>query len=95
MCIRDRRDIALRVFPQIIEQTQRTPRGISIIPEKNKLTLIFKRTHQIEMEIFRAVIVGILTEFNYKNINSRIIENMIVVEFIRPSEKKLIASSSK
>ncbi|MHA1652130.1 MAG: hypothetical protein ACTSYB_18265 [Candidatus Helarchaeota archaeon] len=89
------RDIALRVFPQIIEQTQRTPRGISIIPEKNKLTLIFKRTHQIEMEIFRAVIVGILTEFNYKNINSRIIENMIVVEFIRPSEKKLIASSSK
>ncbi len=79
-------EIAYQVIPQALKQSHRDPKGIDFIPEYQKFTMIFKETNIIDMEQFRAVMSGVAEGFGYSEIKSKIIENMVIIEFLRPGE---------
>jgi hypothetical protein len=80
------REIGLKVIPQLVRQTQRTSQGTSFLSENNKFMIIFKETNIIEIESIRAIFVAVMEVFGYLNIDSRIQENILTIEFERPQK---------
>ncbi|MFX1298466.1 MAG: hypothetical protein ACFFD2_26870, partial [Promethearchaeota archaeon] len=78
--------IANMVLPQALKESGRDPKDIDVIFESGKVRIIFKKTDIIELEQFRASFTGIVEGFGYLDIKSRIIENMVIIEFVRPDE---------
>jgi len=85
--LRKMREIAIKVLPIALKQTNQDPKSIDLLPEFRKFTLIFKETNLIQMEKFRSLISGVAEGFGYQDIKSKIYENMVIIEFIRPDEE--------
>ncbi len=84
--LRKMREIGLQVIPQLIKGSQRNPKDINIISEPNKFTLIFKTTDTVEMEILGSIFIAVMEGFEYKDIKSKILENILAIEFKRPQD---------
>jgi hypothetical protein len=81
------REIAIEILPTALKQAYRDPKSLDVMPEYGKFTIIFKETNHVEMEQLRSIISGVSEGFGYKDIKSKIYENMVILEFIRPDEK--------
>jgi hypothetical protein len=79
-------EIAIEILPTALKQAFRDPNSLEVMPEYGKFTIIFKETNRVEMEQLRSIISGVSEGFGYKDIKSRIYENMVILEFIRPDE---------
>lgn len=77
------REIGFSALPQFLQQTERDINLINMIAESDKVTMIFKTSNIIELEIFKALISSLFEEIGYQNIKARIIENMLTIEFTR------------
>ncbi len=80
------RAIGLNVIPQLIRITQRDPDQVSFIAEPSKFILIFKTVDPVEMESVTAIFIGVMKGFDYLDITPKIMENVVTIEFKRPSK---------
>lgn len=87
------RELVLKIIPLALKYTHRDSKGVDILPESKKISLIFRKTDVIEMEILRSVAIGVAEGFDYSDVHSDIVENIVIIEFIRPGEIKTIEQS--
>ncbi len=80
------REIGLHFIPQLIKITQRDPKEINFLAEPNKFTIIFKTTKLVEMESMKAIFVGVMEGFGYFDVQPKMIENIVTIEFKRPQK---------
>jgi hypothetical protein len=79
------REIGFSCVPQFFQQSGRDINLINLIAESDKITMVFKTSDLIELELFKTMVISILEEINYKDIKAVIIENMLTIEFTRPA----------
>ncbi|HUX98612.1 MAG TPA: hypothetical protein VMV49_03605 [Candidatus Deferrimicrobium sp.] len=88
------REIGRQIIPQLIKAGQRTPEEIDMLPELNKINIIYKKTDLVSMETLRYTIIAILEGFEYFDIKSKILDNVVVIEYKRPTDLQLVSSSA-
>ena len=81
--------IGQQVIPQLVQITGSDPKDIRTIDEPNKFTMIFKTTDPVEMESVATIISAAMKTFGYTDIKSKMIENMITIEFKLPKQLEI------